>query len=130
MLFGLITVDSDDVPGPNSTLFIHISGPSAPPKDLILKDTTSTSLLVAWDEVPDQDKNGIIISYTVGYRAVTTSLLENTTTVCAPKREANLTDLIKNMNYSVRVLASTVKGNGNYSKPKFWETNQDGKCIT
>lgn len=129
----------DAVPEPNSKdlyprinymLLTTFSGPSAPPEDLELKDTTSTSILVGWNEVPDADKNGIIISYTVSYQAVTTTLVDNKT-VYAPTREANLTGLIKNMNYSIRVLASTVKGNGNHSKAKFFITNQDGEsaCI-
>ena len=110
-------------------LFITTSGPSAAPEGLRLKDTTSTSILVGWGEVPEPDKNGIIISYTVSYQAVTSALVENTT-VNATTHEANLTGLIKNMNYSIRVLASTSKGNGNYSDPEFWVTNQDGRSIT
>lgn len=112
----------------NLTLLIFLSGPSAPPKNLKLNDTTSTSLFVKWSEVPDADKNGIIISYTVSYQAIGSLLVENTT-VYAPTREANLTGLIKNMNYSVRVLASTVKGDGNYSDPDVFLTNQDGELA-
>ena len=106
--------------------FIFLSGPSAPPQDLELKDTTSTSLLVSWSEVPDADKNGIIRSYTVSYQEIGYLLVENTT-VYVPTREAHLTGLTKNMNYSVRVLASTDKGDGNYSDPKFFVTNEDGE---
>ncbi|XP_078355117.1 protein sidekick-1-like isoform X19 [Oculina patagonica] len=113
--------------GPASSPIIVITDqdrPSAPPQDLALKDTTSISILVEWNEVQDADKNGIITSYTVSYQAVTSALVENTT-VNATTREANLTGLIKNMNYSIRVLASTIKGNGKYSDPEFFITNQD-----
>ena len=106
--------------------FIFLSGPSASPKDLILNDTTSTSLLVSWSEVPAEDKNGVIRSYTVSYEVIG-SPVENTTVVFVPKREVNLTGLIKSRNYSVRVLASTDKGDGNYSNPEFFVTNQDGE---
>ena len=112
----------------NLTLFIFLSGPSAPPKDLKLIDTTSTSLLLRWSEVPAADKNGIIISYTVRYQAISSALVENTT-VYFPTREVNLTGLIRNMNYSVSVLASTDKGDGKYSDPEFFVTNQDGKLA-
>ena len=87
---------------------------------------TSTSLLVKWNEVPDADKNGIIISYTVSYQANDTEVV-NYTTVNATTREANLTGLIKNRHYSIRVLASTIKGSGNYSRPLVEGTDQDGK---
>jgi len=110
----------------NLTFFIFLSGPSAPPWNLTLNDTTSTSLLVSWSEVPAADKNGIIRSYTVGYQA-NDSRVENRTVVFVPNREVNLTGLLKSMNYSVRVLASTIKGDGNYSDPEFFVTNQDGE---
>ena len=109
----------------NLTLFISLSGPSAAPQNLKLNDTTSTSLLVRWSEVPAADKNGIILSYTVSYQAISSALVENKT-VYVPTREVNLTGLIKNMNYSVRVLATTDKGDGNYSDPEVFLTNQDG----
>ena len=109
----------------NLTLFIFLSGPSAAPQNLTLNDTTSTSLLVRWSEVPAAEKNGIILSYTVSYQAISSALVENTT-VNVPTREVNLTGLIKNMNYSVSVLASTDKGDGNYSDPEVFLTNQDG----
>ena len=112
----------------NLTFFIFLSGPSAPPKNLKLNDTTSTSLLVKWSEVPAADRNGIIISYTVSYQAIGSLLVENTT-VYAPTREVNLTGLIKNMNYSVSVLASTDKGDGDYSDPEFFVTSQDGELA-
>ena len=79
-----------------------------------------------WSEVPAADKNGIIRSYTVGYQA-NDSRVENTTVIFVPNREVNLTGLIKSMNYSVRVLASTDKGDGKYSDPEFFVTNQDGE---
>ena len=112
----------------NLTFFIFLSGPSAPPEDLKLIDTTSTSLFVKWSEVPAADRNGIIISYTVSYQAIGSLLVENTT-VYAPTREVNLTGLIKNIVYNVRVLASTDKGDGKYSDPELFLTNQDGKLV-
>ena len=91
-----------------------------------MDDTTSTSLLVSWSEVPAADKNGIIRSYTVSYHAIGSSLVENKT-VLFPIRKANLTGLLKSRSYSVSVLASTIKGDGDYSDPEFFVTNQDGE---
>ena len=106
------------------------SGPSAPPPNLTLVDTTATSILVTWDNVPPADQNGIIVSYTVKYQAVggiSVNAPINTTTVYNSTREANLTDLIKNQEYNISVLASTIIGPGNYSDPITVLTNQSRK---
>ena len=84
--------------------------------------------MVGWNEVPAADKNGIIVSYTVSYQAISSALVENVTVV-SPTREVNLTGLIKNIVYNVRVLASTDKGDGKYSDPELFLTNQDGKLV-
>ena len=51
----------------------------------------------------------------------------NTTTVFT--KEANLTGLIKDESYNVSVLATTVKGDGPYSVPKEFTTNEDSKYF-
>ena len=89
--------------------------------------TTSSSIFVKWDDVPSENKNGIIRSYTVRYRSVSVEGPFNTTTVFT--KEANLTGLIKDESYNVSVLATTVKGGGPYSDPKEFTTNEDGKYI-
>ena len=114
---------------------IIFSEPSAPPPNLRLVDTTSTSILVKWDEVPSVDKNGIILSYTVKYQAVgddNVTLEEgpvNTTTVGVLALQANLSGLIKNQRYNISVLATTIKGDGPYSDPITEITNQDSKSV-
>ena len=87
--------------------------------------TTSTSIFVKWDDVPSENQNGIIRSYTVRYRSVSVEGPFNTTTVFT--KEVNLTGLIKNESYNVSVLATTVKGDGPYSDPKEFTTNEGGK---
>ena len=89
--------------------------------------TTSTSIFVKWDDVPSENQNGIIRSYTVRYRSVSVEGLFTTTTVFT--KEANLTGLIKGESYNVSVLATTVKGDGPYSVPKEFTTNEDRKYI-
>ena len=89
--------------------------------------TTSASIFVKWDDVPSENQNGIIRSYTVRYRSVSVEGPFNTTTVFT--KEVNLTGLIKNESYNVSVLATTVKGDGPYSDPKEFTTNEDGKYI-
>ena len=89
--------------------------------------TTSASIFVKWDDVPSENQNGIIRSYTVRYRSVSVEGPFTTTTVFT--KEANLTGLIKDESYNVSVLATTVKGNGPYSDPEIFTTNEDGKYI-
>ena len=112
------------------TLFLE---PRGTPQNLRTIDTTSTSILVGWKEVPAEDRNGIIISYTVSYQAISGDGLNtpiNTTTVDAgPVLQANLTGLIKSQDYRIRVMASTSKGDGNYNDPLTDETNQDSKSA-
>ena len=106
--------------------------PSRPPLNLTLNDTTSTSLLVTWNEVPAPDRNGIILRYTVRYQAIggiSVNAPVNFTNVTFPTRKVNLTGLIKNQRYNISVLASTVKGDGPYSPPILPKTNQDSKST-
>ena len=42
-------------------------------------------------------------------------------------KKANLTDLIKDESYNVSVLATTDKGDGPYSAPYKFTTNEDSK---
>lgn len=43
------------------------------------------------------------------------------------RKEANLTGLIKDQYYNVSVLATTDKGDGPYSAPYKFRTNEDSK---
>ena len=64
----------------------------------------------------------------MNYQEISSAMDENLT-VYFPTREVNLNGLKKNMNYSVKVLASTDKGDGGYSDPEFFVTNLDGKLV-
>ena len=79
-----------------------------------------------------EKQNGIIISYTVRYQAIPEAGSAGpflTELVMAPTRQVNLTDLTKDVHYNVSVLASTSKGEGNYSNPKTLKTNEDSKSV-
>ena len=85
-----------------------------------------------WDEVSPYERNGIIISYNVSYRAIPEAGSAGpffSKLVMAPTRHVNLTDLTKDMHYKISVLASTCKGDGNYSDPKTFRTNEDSKSV-
>ena len=82
--------------------------------------------MVEWGEVPAADQNGIILRYTVTYKALPSGSPQ-TKVVNAPTRQATLTGLNEYTNYSITVLASTVKGDGNVSNPIIVITDEDSK---
>ena len=76
--------------------------------------------------VPVTDQNGIILTYTVMYKALPDET-PRSTVVIAPTTQAHLTDLTKYRNYSITVFASTAKGDGNVSEPIIVITDEDSK---
>ena len=74
------------------------------------------------------DQNGIILSYTVTYKALPDGSLQSKV-VGALTTQAILAGLNKYNNYSLTVFASTVKGDGNASVPIVVITDEDSKYI-
>ena len=100
--------------------------PSAPPTSVQGHNLSSTSIFVSWGEVPPDDQNGVILSYTVTYRALPSGS-EQMENVTAPNTTATLTGLNEYTNYSITVFASTIKGGGNKSVPIVVITDEDSK---
>ena len=103
------------------------SGPSAPAVNVLARSLSSTSILVQWGEVPDTDKNGIILSYTINYQATPEGNPQQNQVVNASTREVTLTGLIKNTEYKIEVFANTSKGGGIKSEPFTVQTDEDSK---
>ena len=94
------------------------------------QNTSSTSILVEWGEVPPADQNGVILTYTVSYQSLTQNNV-GSKVVGYPANQTELKGLKKFVNYSITVLASTVKGSGKPSNPIFVITDQDSKwCFS
>ena len=109
----------------NTAIFTE---PNAPPGNVQGHNTSSTSILVVWETVPVADKNGIILSYTVTYTALTGGI-PRTAVVSAPITHVTLRGLEEYTNFSILVFASTVKGDGNASAPIIVTTDQDSKSL-
>ena len=107
--------------------FVFI-GPNAPPVNVRGNNTSSTSIWVYWDTVPVADQNGIILSYTVTYTALTGGI-PRTAVVSAPTTHVTLRGLDEYTNYSIFVFASTVKGDGNASDLIIVTTDEDSKLA-
>ena len=89
-------------------------------------NTSSTSILVEWGNVPQAAQNGIILRYTVHYKVFPNGSVHSKR-VSAPSSQVTLRGLKKYTNYSIWVSASTVKGNGNASMPIIVTTDEDSK---
>ena len=100
--------------------------PSAPPANVKGNNSSSTSILVQWDEVPENDKNGIIKGYNITYKDWRTGV-EKSKTVDAPTRQVDLTGLNEFTKYNISVLAFTVKGGGPPSSTITVTTDEDSK---
>lgn len=102
--------------------------PRAPPSDVIASNTSSTSLQVNWGEVPFPDQLGIIRGYRVlMWRTNQSSDILKNVTVLVPSRTISFSGLEKYTNYTIQVLALTVKGAGNKSEPIVVITDEDSK---
>ena len=117
------------------TLFIsrvlfsfYYTEPNAPPENVRGRNTSSTSVLVQWDDVPQRHQNGFILRYTVSYKTVPGGT-PKTEVVDTPTKQVTLTGLKKYTNYSITVFASTVKGDGNVSEPIIVITDEDSKFV-
>ena len=105
---------------------MNFTEPNAPPNNVQGENTSSNSILVQWGNVPAADQNGVILSYTVIYKALPNGGPQ-TEVVSAPTSHVTLTGLNEYTNYSIIVFASTMKGDGNTSVPIFVITDEDSK---
>ena len=91
------------------------------------QNSSSTSILVMWDEVLANQQNGIITGYTITYHSQTEN--DNGNVVAGDRDlEKKLTNLKEYVNYNITVFACTVKGP--VSNPVIVvRTDQDSKCF-
>ena len=99
------------------------------PANVTANVTSSTSMTVTWESVPDIHQNGIITQYEVQYS--TESAFGGTATVITPASNMtiNLAGLEEYTEYSIRVSAHTVVGAGSFSQPLIATTHEDGKTL-
>ena len=107
-------------------LLTSLSEPDNPPQNVRGQNSSSTSILVMWDEVPADQQNGIITGYTITYQSQTEN--DNSSVqVNGSVRQTELTNLKEYVYYNITVFASTVKGDGPASVPFVVRTDQDSK---
>ena len=105
-----------------------LTEPSAPPLNVNGHNASSTSIFVSWGQVPFEDQNGVILSYTVTYRWLPSGPAQRKN-VTAPLNQTTLTGLKEFTNYNITVFASTSKGGGIESTPIVVITDEDSKFV-
>ena len=99
------------------------TGPSAPPTNLTVNVTSSQSAFIAWDLVPLDQQNGIIVSYTVSLTLKSSGrpqLIETTET------SLRVASLLPYETYLIGVRAATIAGEGPYTNLVSITTPEDG----
>ncbi|XP_055994092.1 protein sidekick-2 [Sorex fumeus] len=102
------------------------SVPSSGPTNVSALATTSSSMLVRWNQIPEADRNGLVLGYKVMYKEKDSEaparfwLVEGNAS-----RSAQLVGLGKYVLYEVRVLAFTRIGDGSLSHPPVLERTLD-----
>ena len=90
---------------------VQLSEPDGAPQNAAGQNTSSTSILVSWEAVQTELRNGIITGYTIKYQSLTEN--DNGIVKAGPNdRQANLTGLKEFVEYNISVVAFTVKGYG------------------
>ena len=108
-------------------VLISLSEPDGAPQNVKGQNTSSTSILVSWEAVQADLRNGIITGYNITYQSLTEN--DNGFVPAGPNdRQANLTGLKEFVDYNISVVAFTVKGGG---PPNFTvvRTDQDSKSY-
>ena len=100
--------------------------PSSLPSTVVVFSTSPSSIQVAWEEVPERDRNGIIIMYEIEYWKMGDQDNSNNITVGPAVLSLVLNGLEDFQIYVVRVRAYTVVGAGPYSEPVTAEPEQNG----
>ena len=106
-------------------LLPFVAAPSAAPLLSNVTALNSTSVLVEWERVPKESRNGIITKYTIYYKDELKKA-EGTMVVKPPNKTAIINGLRQQAEYSFWIVAATSKGNGPLSN--MIKATTDGKA--
>ena len=113
------------------TLLLIFLEPTAAPRELRSTAVTSTQITLSWTRVEEQHKNGIILGYKLFYEAFGQFAVDTTEKMKPLHGENTLQTTVMNLekyvNYSIKILAFTTKGDGPNSTVISVETDQDGR---
>jgi len=101
-------------------------GPTHPPANVTAFNTSSTSILITWSEVPQEHQHYAILGYHVIYYRDNDSQINNITILSNASLAFEAKDLRKYTKYFIQVTAYNIYGAGNASKLLEVFTNEDG----
>ena len=99
-------------------------GPSGPPQRVQGVFISSTSIMVKWDVVREDQQHGDITSYTVRYKKLPNGNYKETKVT---SRSVELKELDKFTVYKIEVLATNRVGDGPPSEPIEERTDEDSE---
>ncbi|EDV22989.1 uncharacterized protein TRIADDRAFT_64052 [Trichoplax adhaerens] len=109
------------------------AAPSASPRHINATLTEPSSILVSWQELIRQERNGIIIEYLIKYSHTPNQSKEVQSHEIRVNRDVSeytLQDLKYFTKYSIRLAASTSAGVGPFSQPINIQTNQSAPAAS
>ena len=112
---------------------LSFAAPSSAPRNFRGSSTSSTSIKVTWESPSSEDHNGVLNAFSVYYRAVGGGFTDKSMKqklVAASVTVANLTGLEPNVEYDIKVSASTAVGEGPLSAGLSLRTAESGKKVT
>lgn len=93
-------------------------------------NTSSTSINVTWEPVPDDHVNGIVLGYRLFYKQADKAINDfSNLTVNSSIFDIEINGLKFYTKYELRLLAFTMVGDGNISEPVYCMTDEDGKLL-
>lgn len=93
-------------------------------------NTSSTSINVTWEPVPDDHVNGIVLGYRLFYKQADKAINDfSNLTVNSSIFDIETNGLKFYTKYELRLLAFTMVGDGNISEPVYCMTDEDGKLL-
>lgn len=93
-------------------------------------NTSSTSINVTWEPVPDDHVNGIVLGYRLFYKQADKAINDfSNLTVNSSIFDIEINGLKYYTKYELRLLAFTMVGDGNISEPVYCMTDEDGKLL-
>ena len=104
--------------------------PSVAPQNVTAVNKTSTSIFLAWDAVPSNQRSGNILGYKVNFRLQSKFHdRQSTDEVSVALVYVNLTGLRKSKKYNITVSAFNECGDGPRSVNRLVTTDEDSKCF-
>ena len=101
--------------------------PSAPPSNITGQNTGSTSLKITWEDIPKEERNGIILNYEV-YMKLSSSGSYHSPTIVSSKSYVK-TGLQYWTLYDIRIAGNTSAGRGVMSNTLQVRTDEDSKST-